>query len=111
MSKRNSQGAATVFALALVGALTALAWGCCSAVAVVVAHRQAQNAADLAALAGAIHEQSGCDVASRVTSANGARLVSCSVTGGVVTVQVVVQTSLGTHVEIQARARAGPPTS
>lgn len=77
------------------------------------AHRSAQAAADLAALAGAQSQQRGgraCVTAAALARANGAVLVECQLIGDVVTVEV--QTSgphwLGLDADPTAEARAGP---
>lgn len=106
---RGEGGTATVLTLTLVLALVAVAWGAASAVGVVVAHRSAQNAADLAALAAAADLAKGADacVAAReVSRANGAGLVACSVAGASVMVEVAVEAKVGGTA--RARARAGP---
>jgi secretion/DNA translocation related TadE-like protein len=79
----------------------------------VVAHRLAQSAADLAALAGAqaaIRGEDGCAVAARVAADNGARVTACAADGR--TVQVSVTTPgprwLGQTGDLSARSRAGP---
>ena len=76
-----------------------------------VARHRAQNAADAGALAGAVSAVDGppeaCAVAARVVSANGARLVNCSVEG--LDVRVIVQVRLADGLPTgQASARAGP---
>jgi secretion/DNA translocation related TadE-like protein len=81
--------------------------------AMVVAHRAAQSAADLAALAGARGAAAGrdaCAVAVETASANGARLTACGVSGRVVDVEVEVRGPhwLGQSADLAARARAGP---
>ena len=107
--RRREAGAATVVVLALVFALGLIAWGAGSVVELVVAHRDAQNAADLAALAAADPRSSGgCDVAARVAAANRARLVACEVDGATASVEVSVTAIVGHRVEIHGRARAGP---
>lgn len=98
---------AMIGVLLLVGAATGVVG------ALVVAHRQAQAAADLAALAGATALASArdpCVVAGSVAAANHAALVSCRVTGGDVLVEVVVTGPrwLGQDEDLRARARAGP---
>jgi len=98
-------------ALALACALVLVAWGAGSVVALVVAHRAAQNAADLAALAGAQavdRSQDGCTVASEIAAANKARLVGCKIEGAIVAVEVSVEATFGRSVDLRARARAGP---
>jgi secretion/DNA translocation related TadE-like protein len=81
--------------------------------AMVVAHRRAQSAADLAALAGAEAVQQrrdACGAAARVAAANGAVLTSCSVEvrDVVVTARVTGPRWLGAHGDFAGQARAGP---
>jgi secretion/DNA translocation related TadE-like protein len=81
--------------------------------AMVVAHRAAQSAADLAALAGARSVASGadgCAAARRVAAFNDARLTACAVSGRVVDVAVAVHGPhwLGQEADLAARSRAGP---
>lgn len=107
------RGAATALVAVCVGVL--LLVGCALAVVatMVVAHRAAQAAADLAALAGAAETRDGgapCAAAATVAAANGARLTSCAATGAEVTVQVEVRGPrwLGQPHDLSATARAGP---
>ncbi|KAB2807000.1 flp pilus-assembly TadE/G-like family protein [Pimelobacter simplex] len=93
--------------LLLVGAATGVVG------AIVVDHRRAQAAADLAALAAAAHPDPGrdpCTTAARVATANGATLRSCRRDGPDVVVTVVVQGPrwLGQEGDLTASARAGP---
>jgi secretion/DNA translocation related TadE-like protein len=79
----------------------------------VVAHRKAQAAADLAALAGAVAAARGedpCRAAAGVAVANAAELGECSVAGSSVSVAVTVQGPrwLGRGGELEGTARAGP---
>ena len=109
---RDERGVGVVITLGLVGVLTTLALVCAAAVALVVTHRKAQSAADLAALAGATDLRAGrdgCAGAAQVAEANGAVLRACSVAGQEVEVTVVVAAPgvLGSR-ELRARARAGP---
>jgi secretion/DNA translocation related TadE-like protein len=81
--------------------------------AMVRAHRVAQAAADLSALAGAGAAQQGrppCDVADRVARDNGAVLVACQPDGATVLVTVSVEGPrwLGQVGDLSGRARAGP---
>lgn len=83
--------------------------------AIVAAHRVAQSAADLAALAGAatLADHSGrdpCASAGGVAAANGASLTGCAVEGQDVRVEVTVAGPrwLGQDEDLSARARAGP---
>lgn len=107
------RGAATVLVTACLGLLLLL--GCALAVvaAMVVAHRSAQAAADLAALAGAVAAGQGgdpCAAASAVAADNGARLVRCATVGPEVSVEVEVAGPawLGQRHDLAAAARAGP---
>ncbi len=75
-----------------------------------VARHRAQNAADAGALAGAVWSVDGpteaCAVAGRLVTANGARLVDCSVAG--LEVRVTVEVRLSDAVPAaRASARAG----
>ncbi len=109
---RSDRGLATVLAIAMSGLLLALTVGVLCGVAVVGAHRAAQSAADLAALAGAGGVQQGSDGCARaaaIAARNHARLQQCEVTGWNVSVVVVATARLPIgRVELPARARAGP---
>jgi secretion/DNA translocation related TadE-like protein len=110
---RAEAGVATVWMLAWMALLLMVA-----AVVVLVAQVTARQhrldaAADLAALAGAGHQQRGLDVcaaAGRSAAANGAVLRDCTVTGDDVVVVVTASLELpfGLRPTLQARARAGP---
>ena len=81
--------------------------------AMVNAHRVAQSAADLAALAGAEAVGDGrspCAAASRIADANGADVTACVVDGRDVAVEVTVTGPrwLGQEHDLVAEARAGP---
>ncbi len=85
-------------------------------VGVVAAHRTAQSAADLAALAGAAALQDGgdaCGQAAAVATRNRAHLSGCEVDGWNVAVDVTARTSPlpGGVLELRARGRAGPAVS
>jgi secretion/DNA translocation related TadE-like protein len=107
------RGAASLLVVALAGVL--LLVGCALGVvaAVLVDHRRAAAAADLAALAGAAALQRGdeaCAVAASLAVDNGARLLTCSVEGAdvLVTVEVAGPRWLGQQADLVGRARAGP---
>gem|GEM_PF-884633 len=113
MRARQDRGAATVLVTACLGVLLLI--GCALAVvaAMVTAHRSAQAAADLAALAGAIAARDGgdpCAAARAVAAANGAALTGCSPDGAEITVEVEVAGPrwLGQVHDLTAAARAGP---
>ncbi len=81
--------------------------------AMVVDHRRAQSAADLAALTGAAAGQRGedaCGVAADLAIKNGASLIGCRLDGTdvVVSVRVTGPRWLGQAADLEARARAGP---
>jgi len=104
-----------VFGLAVLAMLIAVTVGCCVAGSAVVAHRRAQSAADLAALAAAQALQqgdNGCAAADEVAAANGARLDRCRLDDfdAIVTVRVTGPALLGAPA-LRARARAGPDES
>ncbi|MDZ5622563.1 Rv3654c family TadE-like protein [Nocardioides sp. HM23] len=112
-STDTERGAATVLVTACLGLL--LLVGCALAVvaAMIAAHRSAQAAADLAALAGAVAARDGddpCAAAGSVAAANGARLTRCTTAGTEVTVEVVAPGPrwLGQTHDLAATARAGP---
>ena len=108
---RSESGSATVYVMGAVALLAAV-----SLPVVVVAngfaiHRRAVLAADLAALGGAqasLRNQTvACSTAASVAAANGARLQSCTLSGGGLTIEVKVATSLGLLPEVSATSRAG----
>ncbi|WP_408897715.1 Rv3654c family TadE-like protein [Nocardioides sp. R1-1] len=115
---RGQRGAATLLVVAMAGVLLLVGAATGVVGALVVAHRRAQAAADLSALAGAgslagTGNGSGrapCVVAAQVAEANGARLGSCRVDGGEVVVEVRVAGPrwLGQDQDLAAAARAGP---
>lgn len=111
--ERGERGAVTVLAVAMLGLLLLVTAAFGVVEAMVAAHRRAQSAADLAALAGAqAVQRSGdaCAAASSVTVANGATLDGCQVEGRVVVViaRVAGPRWLGARGDLSARARAGP---
>lgn len=107
---RPDAGAATVLVVAMAGVLMFVAVGLAAAGGLVVAQRQAQAAADLAALGGADEPAVACTAAARVASANAASLDRCQVVGREVTVTVSVPGPRvpWRDVRVSAEARAGP---
>lgn len=110
---RGERGAVTVLALALLGFLLMVTGALAVVGAIIVAHRRAQSAADLAALAGAAalqHAADACGEAGAVAAANQARLSTCRITGRDVVVMVHVDGPhwLGQRGSLSAMARAGP---
>ena len=112
-ARRQESGAATLFAVSCLAVLLLVGAALGTVAALVAAHRQAQAAADLSALAGAEVLGRGrdpCAAAVDVATANGARLASCTVAGRDVLVSVTVPGPrwLGQGADPSARARAGP---
>ena len=113
MSARDERGAATVVAVACLGILVLVGAALGVVAAMVHAHRQAQSAADRAALAAAAAVADGgdpCGSAAHIAVANGSRLDLCEVDGREVVVEVTVTGPrwLGQTEDLRARARAGP---
>lgn len=110
---REERGAVTALAVAMLGILILIAAALAVGEAMVVAHRRAQSAADLAALAAAEaiqHARDPCTAASEVATANGADLTGCTVETYDVTISATVTGPrwLGAHADFAAQARAGP---
>lgn len=109
----DEAGAGTVVVLALVGLVLSTALVVAACVGLVRAQRQAQSAADLAALAAAVvaaRGQDACVEASRLAEANGARLTSCERVGATVRVRAAVPGPAwgGFAPELVGEAQAGP---
>ena len=116
-ARRGERGAATLLAVAMAGVLLMVGAALAVVGALVVDHRRAQAAADLAALAGAgaaARGQPACAAALAVAGLNDAELIECSIDGSpegaTVTVRVEVSGPhwLGQQADLQADARAGP---
>ena len=110
---RGDRGSVSLVVVACVGVLLLLGAALGVVGAMVRAHRQAQAAADLAALAAATalpRGGDGCAAAAGIATANGARLVSCAVQGRSARVRVEVAGPrwLGQDADLAAEARAGP---
>lgn len=113
MSGQDERGTATVAVLALIGVVLLVAVAAAAVLGAVVAHRQAQAAADLAGLAGAVAAEQGgdpCAAAGDVALANRGVLTDCRVDGDdvLVTVAVDLPGEVEVLAEVSARARAGP---
>jgi len=108
----NERGSASFYVVALLMVLVSVTSGLAGVGGLVVAHRRAQAAADLAALAGAAAaaRDDGCASAAAIAVANGARLTSCRSAGGQVwlTVRVTSPGFGGFAAAPEARAHAGP---
>lgn len=110
---RGEAGSATVLVVAMAGLLMLVGAALAVVTAMVVAHRAAQSAADLAALAGArgvAEGGDGCARAAEIAAANGARVMACRVSGRVIDIVVEVPGPhwLGQTSDLMARSRAGP---
>ncbi len=108
----DETGAATVMVVAFLGLLLVIGAGTGAVAGVFVAHRRAESAADLAALAAARQLVRGgdpCPAAARIAGENGAKLEACHRDGTTVVVEVVVPgpTWLGSTPVVVGRARAG----
>lgn len=113
LAGRDERGAAVVVSTALLGVLVTVTLAAVGVTSVVLTHRAAQSAADLASLAAAGAVQDGrdaCGAARRVAGRNHARVTACRVEGFVVAVETVARTGElpGGALELRARARAGP---
>lgn len=109
----SARGSASVLVVVMIGWVVLLGLAGAFVSGTVAAHRRAQSAADLGALAGAVARERGepaCPVAARVAGSNGARLVDCRVDAGHVVVAVVVDGPrfAGHGFAPHGRARAGP---
>ena len=109
---RDERGAAVVVGIALLALLVLVAAVCVGSVAIVVSHRRAQVAADLAALAAAGALQRGadpCGAAGQIAGRHAAEVTGCVVEGSAVVVSTAVTLPAGLGgADVPARARAGP---
>lgn len=110
MRRRVERGSATLLVVSMTAVLLLVGVALAGVAGIVHAHRSAQAAADLVALAAASQSGAGCGTAADVARANGAVLVACDRTGREATVRVRVPGPrlLGHRVDPTARARAGP---
>ena len=113
MSRRPERGAATILVVAVGSLLLVVGMAVAGVTSVVVAHREAQSAADLAALAGAqaeVRGEAGCAVSGAVARSNRARLTGCAVLDSDLVVQVsrTIRPGFGLQFDLEASARAGP---
>jgi secretion/DNA translocation related TadE-like protein len=109
----RERGSVSLFVVACLGLLLLVGAALGVVAALVRAHRQAQAAADLAALAVASAVARGpdpCAAGGSIAEANGGRLTSCRLAGRTGTVRVVVPGPrwLGQLADLEAEARAGP---
>lgn len=108
----GEDGSATLYAVAAMVMVTAVAVGVSFLVTAAATRHRASGAADLAALAGAAASATGatqCAAAASIAMRNGAELTECVVTAGSVTVGVTVRAPrfFGIVLQIPGRARAG----
>ena len=113
--RHGQRGSASLLVVTLSGLVLLIGLAAAFVTATAAAHRRAQSAADLAALAGAVARQRGddaCGGAADMAGGNGAELVTCELLGDDVRVTVRVPSpELAGHTwEVLARARAGPAT-
>jgi secretion/DNA translocation related TadE-like protein len=109
-SGSTERGSASLLVVTMAGLLVFVGAALAGVTGLVVDHRRAQAAADLAALAGATVAEDPCGAAARIAAANGDRLTACSPTGAdvVVTVEVTSAAWPRRAVTISATSRAGP---
>lgn len=105
---RPERGAGTVLGVVAVSALLVLGLVLAEVAGLVRAHRRAEAAADLAALAAA--QAGSCEAAARIATANGATLLGCRVVGhdALVEVGVTPARAWAPAARLTAQARAGP---
>ncbi len=94
----------------MAGLLVFLGGALAGVTALVVDHRRAQAAADLAALAGAGAPTDACGAAARIAASNGALLIGCTQWGADLVVTVTVTSAAWPRhdLRVSAQARAGP---
>lgn len=112
--RSGERGAATACAVGLVAVLVVASVLLTLVASVFVGRRQAEKAADLAALAGAQAHQAGddgCAAARERAEQNGAKVTSCALEGADVLVEVEVRGHrLLRDLAVPGKARAGPTT-
>jgi secretion/DNA translocation related TadE-like protein len=111
--RAGEAGAVSVLVVALVGLVLMLGLAASFVTATASAHRRAQAAADLAALAGAValgRGEDACGAAAQVAASNGAAVRTCRIEGRDVVVEVGVSgpEHRGFGWDPRGRARAGP---
>lgn len=110
---RGDRGSASMLVVVHLSVLLVLTCALAAVGGLVTAHRRAQSAADLAALAGAAALADGrdaCGQARAIASSNGAQLRDCWVRDREVRVRVTAPGPrwLGRRPSLAAEARAGP---
>ncbi|MFI7463013.1 Rv3654c family TadE-like protein [Nonomuraea sp. NPDC049646] len=116
MIKNKERGSATLWGVALMGLLMAVAGGLAAVGAVRVARHRVDSAADLSALAAAraaiADPEGACGRAAALARRNGVRLAACEITGEIADVRTSLSITLpiaGAHT-LTGRSRAGPVT-
>jgi secretion/DNA translocation related TadE-like protein len=108
---RGDSGSASLWLLALGLAVLSLVGGVMAVGTAIIARHQAQAAADLGALAGALRASGGtlaaCERAREIVVANRAELTRCTVVGLDVIIDAEVP-AVGGWGTAHGRARAGP---
>ncbi|MEV0351870.1 Rv3654c family TadE-like protein [Nonomuraea sp. NPDC050680] len=112
--KRADRGSATLWGVAFMGLLMAVATALATVGSVRVARHHVHDAADLSALAAArlaiLDPRAACDRARTVAARNGAHLLQCTLIGEIADVRTsltITLPALGTRT-LTGRARAGP---
>ncbi|GAA4514996.1 MULTISPECIES: Rv3654c family TadE-like protein [Nonomuraea] len=111
---RNDRGSATLWGVALMGLLMAVAMAFALAGEARVARHRVYDAADLSALAAAelalVDPESACARATTLAKANGVELTNCEISGAVADVRTSLTISIpGLGVRtLTGRSRAGP---
>lgn len=110
---RGEQGSGSLLALAIAGAVVAVATLMVSVLSVLAVGQSVRNAADAAALAAADTASGAvagipCDAAAEAATMNDAELDACALDGLIAS--VTVSRSIGAF-DVSSTARAGPPGS
>ena len=108
---RSESGSVSIYVMGAAALLVVVALPVVVVALGLAAQRDAVRAADLAVLGGGQQSLSdtavACATAAAVAHANDAQLRRCSITSGVLTVEVVVRTSLPLLSHVSATSRAG----
>ncbi|UBU13811.1 Rv3654c family TadE-like protein [Nonomuraea gerenzanensis] len=113
----KDRGSATLWGVALMGLLMAVAIALATVGSVRVAHHRANSAADLSALAAAklalSDPEGACAKAAELAAENGVELVNCHITDDIADIWTALPISLPLlgRRTVQGRSRAGPTAS
>lgn len=113
LRRRSERGSMVPVVVALASVLVLCTVGVAAAASVLVARRQAQSGADLAALAAAEAARKNgdpCGIAADTAKSNKVVVLTCEVEGRIVTLRISRETStlLGQRFKLEVKARAGP---